>query len=101
MGLKYSPAQGPTSVSKRWPMGEGLGLLSKKVLINGLEDCDGSWLITLTDGTQLRSGVNSGKSCGILQRTAGIVKEHCGQRRAQPGNAGLPRRLAQRSSRCV
>ena len=40
---------------------KGLGLVSKKILINDLKDQDSSWLIKFTDGTQLGGGVNSGK----------------------------------------
>ena len=42
-------------------MAEGKGLVSKKILINDLEDRDSSWLIKFTDGTPLRGGVNSGE----------------------------------------
>lgn len=46
-------------VSGGWLRVKGLGLVSKKILINDLEDQDSSWLIKFTDGTQLNGGVNS------------------------------------------
>lgn len=59
---------------------KALGLVSKKILINDLEEQDSSWLIKFTDGTRLRGGVNSGKKVQKLKNSVAITKEHKSER---------------------
>lgn len=59
---------------------KALRLVSKKILINDLEEEDSSWLINFTDGTRLRGGVNSGKKVQKLKNSFAITKEHKSER---------------------